>query len=150
MNTVSTKSNLENALKDALRAGDETRKRTLRMALAAIKNAEIDRGSQDEDAQMALLQKEIKSRHEAIEDARRANRPDLEEANLAEISILREFLPQPLTDVELEDLARQAIAEVRASGMNDLGKVMKVLTPRLQGRATGQQASLIVRKLLTP
>lgn len=147
---VSTKTNLENALKDALRAGEEVRKRTLRMALAAIKNAEIDRGPQDEDAQMALLQKEIKARHEAIDDARRANRPDLEAANLDEINVLLEFLPQPLTDVELEELARQAIAEVRASGMNDLGKVMKVLTPRLQGRATGQQASLVVRKLLTP
>lgn len=148
---MTTKNQIENTLKDAMRAGDDTRKRTLRMALAAIRLAEVERGTAlDDAAVLQILQKEIKSRNESIEDARKAHRPDLEEANQAEIKVLQEFLPAQLSDVELEELARQAIAEVRAVGLNEVGKVMKVLAPRLQGRATGDRASQMVRKLLLP
>jgi len=146
---VNTKSQLESALKDAMRAGDDVRKRTLRMALSAIRLAEVEKGGAlDESATLAILQKEIKSRHEVIADAQRANRPDLEADANAEIKVLEEYLPQPFTPEELEALARQVIAEVGATGPREMGQVMKALLPRLQGRATGDQASQAVRKLL--
>jgi len=149
MVVMNTKNQLENALKDAMRAGDDLRKRTIRMALSTIRLAEIDQGAPlDEASVLSILQKEIKSRHEAIEDARRANRPDLVESSQAEIAVLQEFLPKQLTMEELEALAKQAIAEVGATNVREMGQVMKVLVPRLEGRAPGDQASQVVRRLL--
>ncbi|HEY5670767.1 MAG TPA: GatB/YqeY domain-containing protein [Anaerolineales bacterium] len=146
---MSVKSELENALKDAMRAGNDLHKRTLRMALSAIKQTEIDKGiTLDDSGVMAILQKEVKTRREAIADAERANRPDLTAASQAEITFLESFLPKELTPEELEDLARQAIAETNASSIREMGQVMKVLMPRLQGRATGDVASQTVRRLL--
>ena len=146
---MTTKAELENALKDAMRSGDGVRKRTLRMALSAIRLVEVDKGGPlDESGVMAVLQKELKSRQETIEEAQRANRPDLVADTQAEIVVLESFLPQQLSPEELEGLARQVIAEVGASSPREMGQVMKVLVPRLQGRATGDQASQVVRKLL--
>ena len=146
---MTSKTDLENDLKDAMRAHDEVRKSTLRMALAAIKLAEVEkRASMDEAAIMGILHKEIKSRQEAIADAQKAGRQDLEAAAQLEIGILEKYLPRPLSPDELEALARQAIGEVGASSAREMGQVMKVLMPRLAGRASGNQASQIVRKLL--
>lgn len=144
-----TKAQLESALKDALRAGDDLRKNTLRLALSAIRLAEVEKGaSLDESALLAVLQKEVKSRRESIADAQRANRLDLVSAAEAEIVVLETYLPQPLSPAELEILARQVIQEVGATSLREMGQVMKVLIPKLQGRATGDQASQAVRKLL--
>jgi hypothetical protein len=146
---MNTKAQLESSLKDAMRSSNDLRKRTLRMALAAIRFAEVEKGSAlDESAVLAALQKEIKSRHESIEDARRANRPDLVEAAQAEMAVLQGFLPQSLSPAELEALAHQVIAEEGATSLRDMGRVMKSLVSRLEGRATGDQASQVVRKLL--
>jgi uncharacterized protein YqeY len=146
---MTVKSQLENDLKDALRAGDDLRKRTLRMALAAIKQTEIDKGiTLDDSGVMAILQKEIKSRHESIADAERAHRQDLVDASRAEITVLEGYLPKALTPQELEDLARQVIAEAGATSPAQMGQVMKLLMPRLQGRATGDAASQVARRLL--
>lgn len=143
------KAQLENALKDAIRSGDDVRKRTIRMALSAIKLSEIDKGIPlDEAATIAILQKEVKSRQEAISEAQHAQRPDLVSAAEAEIAVLETFLPSPLTPQELEALAREAIGEAGAQTPADMGKAMKLLTPRLQGRATGAQASQVVRQIL--
>lgn len=146
---MTTKAELEAALKDAMRSGDETRKRTIRMVLSAIRLAEVEkRAPLDEAGLIAVLQKEVKSRNESIADAQRAQRPELALGYQKEIDVLQTFLPQPFTQQELEDLARQAIAEVNAASPSDMGRVMKVLTPRLQGRASGSQASQVVRQLL--
>lgn len=143
------KSKLHNELKDAMRSKDEQRKNTLRMALSAISLAEIDKGAAlDDQSVMAILHKEVKSRREAIADAQRASRPDLVEAGEAEIKILEGFLPKSLSAEELDTLARQAIAEAGATTIREMGAVMKILMPRLQGRATGDQASQAVRKHL--
>ncbi len=143
------KTQLESTLKDAMRAGDDVRKRTIRMALSAIRLAEIEKGGPlDEAGLLAMLQKEVKSRQEAIAEAQHAKRPDLVSASEDEIKVLETFLPQQLTPQELETLARQAITEANAASPADMGKVMKLLTPRLQGRATGAQASQLVRQLL--
>lgn len=146
---MTTKTQLEAALKDAMRSGDDLRKRTLRMALSAAKLAEIDKGVPlDETGMAGLLQKEIKSRRESIADAQRAGRPGLIAEAEAEIGVLEGFLPKSLDAGELETLARQVIAEVGAASPRDMGAVMKALMPRLQGRVPGDQASQTVRKLL--
>jgi hypothetical protein len=97
---------------------------------------------------MAILHKEIKSRREAIADAEKAGRPDLIQAGEAEIAILEGFLPKGFSSEELDALARQAVTEAGATSIREMGAVMKLLMPRLQGRATGDQASQAVRKLL--
>lgn len=146
---MSTKEELEAALKEALRSHDELRKRTLRMALSNIRMAELDRGRPlDETEVLAILQKEIKSRQESLSEAQHAGRPELAEAAQAEIGVLERYLPQPLTPDELEALAREVIAELGATSLKEMGQIMKALMPRLQGRATGDQASQTVRKLL--
>jgi len=147
---MDTKTKLQEALKDALRTGNQMRKDTLRMIIAAIKLAEVQPGgkSLDDAAYLAIVQKEVKSRRESIADAERAQRPDLIAAAEAEIIILEEFLPKSISPAELEELARQVIAETGATSIREMGQVMKTLIPRLQGRATGDQASQAVRKLL--
>ena len=146
---MDTKEQLEAALKTAMKSGDDLQKRTLRMALSSIRFIEIEKGKPLDEIQVqAVLQKEVKSRQETIAEAQRANRPDLEVATRDEITVLEAFMPKQLLPDELEALARQAINEVEATTPADMGKVMKTLMPRLQGRATGDQASAVVRKLL--
>ena len=151
MNSMITKESLEAALHDAMRSGDDVRKRTLRMILAAVKLAEVERRAPlDEPGLLAVLQKEAKTRHEAIEDAGRAGRPELAQAARLELELIESYLPQPLSQAELGALARQAIAEAGAAAPADMGRVMKVLMPRIQGRADGKAASDLVRRLLAP
>jgi hypothetical protein len=146
---METKAKLEAALKEAMKAGDDVRKRTVRMALAAIKQAEVDRQApQDEAAVISLLQKEVKTRKESLEEARTANRPDLVAALEAELAVVGEFLPKGLPEEELRAMAVAAIAEAGATSPTDMGKVMKLLMPRLAGRAPGDQISAVVRQLL--
>lgn len=145
-----TKESLEAELKQAMRAGDDVRKRTLRMVLSAIKLAEVEkRAALDEPALLAVLQKEIKTRRESIADAERAHRDDLIAATQAELVVLHSFLPQALTQEALEEMVRQAIEESGASGPQDMGKVMKAVIPRVQGRADGKVVSDLVRTRLT-
>ncbi len=143
------KTTLQSDLKDAMRKGEATRKSTLRMALSAIKLAEVEKGAHmDEAAYLAIVHKEIKARHEAIADAEKANRPELILQAEEEIKILQGYLPAALSQEELEILVKSAITEAGAASIREMGQVMKILMPRLQGRATGEQASQVVRKLL--
>ena len=149
MIVMTTKVDLENSLREAMRSGDAVRKRTLRMALSAIRLAEVEkRVALDGPAVLAILQKEIKSRRESISDAELAGRPDIAAEAETEISILEGYLPQPLSPAELEAMARAAIDEVGATSSREMGQVMKILMPRIQGRADGALASQIVRQLL--
>jgi uncharacterized protein YqeY len=146
---MNIKDQLQSDLKDAIRSGDTLQKNTLRMAISAIRFAEIERQSPVDDAvAITVLQKEVKSRREAIADAQRANRMDLVQAAEQEIHLLEGYLPKAFDQVELEALVRQVIQEVGASSLKEMGQVMKVLMPRLQGRSTGDQASQAVRRLL--
>lgn len=143
------KSDLEAALKDAMRANDAVRKNTLRVALTAIKEAEVQKiGELDDPSVLAILQKEVKSRQEALAEAEKAERQDLIENAKAEMKILEGFLPKRLSEQELETIVRAAIAEVGASTPADMGKVMKAVLPQIQGRADGGQVSQLVRSKL--
>lgn len=146
---MTTKDKLNEALKEAMKAGDDVRKRTVRMALAAIKQAEIDRRTAlDEPAVLTILQKEIKTRRESLEESRQAGRADLTAEAEAEIAVLQAFLPLGLSPEELMTLAKEAITESGAVSATDMGKVMKVLMPKVAGRAPGDQVSQTVRELL--
>ena len=146
---MDTKEKLELALKEAMKTGDEVRKRTIRMVLAAIRQVEIDRQVKlDETAMLSIIQKEIKTRKEAVDEARRAGRPDIVTDTEAEIAVLQAYLPLAMNADELKSLAETAIAEVGATSPTDMGKVMKLLIPRVAGRASGDQVSTTVRQLL--
>lgn len=141
---------LTDAMKEAMKLHDEVRKRTVRMALAAVKQVEVDkRTTLDDAAIIPLLQKEIKNRREAVEEAKKANRPDLIAENEAEIKVLEAFLPKAMSSDELRTLIQNAITEAGASTQTDMGKVMKLVIPRVAGRAAGDQVSSMVKELLT-
>ena len=149
MISMDIKTQLNDSLKTAMKSGDMTRKDTLRMALAAIKQVEVDkRIVLDDAAVMALLQKEIKNRREALEEAKKANRPDLASANEAEIVILETFLPAAMPAEELRAIVQAAIAETGAAIPSDMGKVMKVVMPKVAGRAPNDAISAMVKELL--
>jgi uncharacterized protein len=143
------KTQLTESMRRAMKANDDVSRRTTRMALAAIKQVEVDKQTTlDDAAVMVLLQKEIKNRREAIEEARKANRLDLVAENESEIRVLEAFLPKALTPDELSELVRAAIAETGAAAPTDMGRVMKALIPRIGGRAAGDQVSAAVKALL--
>lgn len=146
---MSIKIQLNDSMKDAMKSGDEVRKRTVRHALAAIKQVEVDKRVElDDAATQSLLQKEIKNRREALEEAKKANRSDLIEANEAEIKVLEAFLPKAMPADELRALIQAAIAETGASTPADMGKVMKVAMAKVAGRAPNDMVSATVRELL--
>lgn len=146
---MSKKIELEASLKDAIRAKDTVRKNTLRLVLSAIKEAEVLKQAELDDAAiLSILQKEVKLRKESIADAKKAGRDDLIQESNNEIKILEEYLPAAMSDEELESLVNDAIAESGASSPSDMGNVMKVVLPRVQGRADGGQVSQIVRQKL--
>lgn len=145
------KETLQLKLRDAMRANDDVTRRTIRMALSAIKMAEIDKGQALDDTGIStILQKEIKIRQEAVQDAEKANRPDLIADAKAELSVIESFLPKQLSEDEIEALVKAAITEVNASGPADMGKVMKAVMPKIQGRAAGDKINQVVRRLLLP
>ena len=147
---MDTKTQLNDALKDAMKSGDEVRKRTVRMVLAAVKQVEVDKQTQlDEVAVAGLIQKEIKNRREAAEEAKKAGRSDLIENNEAEIKVLEVFLPKAMPVEELRALVQAAIDETGASAPSDMGKVMKVVMPKVAGRAPNDMISSTVKELLT-
>ncbi len=146
---MSIKTQLNESMKDAMRSHDEVRLRTVRMELAAVKQVEVDKRTElDDPAVMNLIQKEIKNRREALEEAKKANRPDLIADNEAEIKVLQVFLPQAMPAEELRAIVQAVIAETGASSPADMGKVMKTVMPRVAGRAPNDMVSAAVRELL--
>jgi uncharacterized protein YqeY len=146
---MTIKDQLNQSMKEAMKSGDEVRKRTVRMALAAVKQVEVDKRVElDDAAVMALLQKEIKNRRESLEEAKKANRADLVAANEAEIAVLESFLPKAMPEEELRAIVQAAIAETGAASPADMGKVMKVVMGKVAGRAPNDLISRTVRELL--
>lgn len=143
------KSALSDAMKAAMRAKDKERLAVIRMALAAFKQIEVDeRIEVDEERSLQLVDKMVKQRRESLRQYTEADRKDLAKVEAAEIDILQEFLPQPLSESELETLTKNAIQQSGAEGMKDMGKVMAVLKPQTQGRADMGAVSKLVKNLL--
>jgi hypothetical protein len=146
---VTLHARLEAAMRDSMRARDERRTTTLRMALAAAHNQRIARGRELTDEEVVeVLGRQVKQRRESIEVYREAGRDDRADAEEAEAAILGEFLPEQMTDDEITALARAAIDETGAAGPADTGKVMGRVAPQTKGRADGRRVSEIVRGLL--
>ena len=136
-------------LKEAMRAQDVVRRATLRMVVAAIKNLEIETSSELKDGDvLQIIQKQVKSRRESIEEFRKGNREDLIAKEQAEIDILKKYLPEEASSEDIRSAAAEIITSINASGLQDIGKVMPKLIERFQGRADGRTINGIVRELL--
>ena len=140
---------LEDALKQAMVARDNARRDALRLILASLRSAEkeLQRPLHD-DEELQVLQRERKRRAEAIEAFRSAGREQRAEAEEAELAVLEEFMPEPLSEEELEEIVDDAIAEVGATSLRDLGRVMADVMPQVSGRADGSVVSQLVREKL--
>jgi uncharacterized protein YqeY len=141
---------IETAMRDSMRARDGRRTQTLRMAMSAAHNRQIELGRSLADADyVEILSRQVKQRRESIEAFRAGGRDAMAADEEAEAAILAEFLPEPLSAEELEQLVRAAIAESSASSPADLGKVMGRVVPQTKGRADGKAVSDLVRRLLS-
>ena len=140
---------LDIELKEALRTKNEVRKQTIRMILSSIKNSEIDKQIKlDDIGIISILQKELKIRQEAIEETKKAHREDLLQANLEEISVIKSFLPDSLSEEDLLVIIQDVIKENNLSSPSDMGKAIKLIMQRVAGRATGDQVSKQVKNIL--
>ncbi|MDA8347014.1 MAG: GatB/YqeY domain-containing protein [Thermaerobacter sp.] len=145
------KSRLEEDMRAAMRLKEAGKARlsVLRMALAAIKNLEIDKKRPLEDAEVLdVLAREVKSRRDVLPDYERSGRPDLVQKLQDEIALLQEYLPQQATDEEIMALVQARIAAVGAQGPRDLGKVMGPLMQELRGKADGSRVQELVKRAL--
>jgi uncharacterized protein YqeY len=147
---MNLKEQLQHDLQAAMRARDEQRKLALRMALTAVQLAEVEQRSDLDDAAIAeVIRKEVHRREDALEMVRQAGRVDMIADDEAQVAILRSYLPKLLTEEELKVIALAVIAEVQAVSPADMGKVMKSIMPRVQGKADGRMVSQVVRDLLS-
>lgn len=146
---MSLKARLKEEQITAMRAKDKVRLGTIRMLLAAVKQIEIDDKIElNDDGVMAVIIKSVKQRKDSIAQFEKANRTDLADIEKIELAILQEFLPQPLTSTEVKALIEQAVASSGAKGMQEMGKVMGLLTNDIQGRADMGEVSKLVRAAL--
>lgn len=140
---------INEAVKDAMRAKDKERLNTLRLATAEFKKVEVDERITLDDARViAILDKMIKQRKDSVQQFTQGGRTDLADKEQVEINVLVEFLPAALSDEELADLIKKAIADTGAEGMKDMGKVMAILKPQVQGRTDMGALSQKIKGLL--
>lgn len=146
----STKENIDQSIKTAMKAGDKKRVGTLRLAMSEFKRLEIDsRKELQEDEVQACIVKLIKQRRESISQFSDAGRQDLVDTEQAEVVILEEYLPEQLSDAELAVEVEKVLAETGASAPADMGKVMGALKSRLQGKADMSKVSALVKAKLS-
>jgi uncharacterized protein YqeY len=140
---------LQDEVKEAMRAGDAARRDALRLILASLKSAEKDLlRPLAEDEELQVLQRERKKRIEAAEAFRGGGREEQAAKEEAELAVLEEFMPEPLSEEELERIVDDAIAENGATSMRDMGRVMKDVMPQIAGRADGAAVSQMLREKL--
>lgn len=148
---MSLQQTIESALKDAMRAQDDTRRIALRSIIAGIKLEKVEKQAElTDDEVLSIIRKEIKGQREAIADAEKASRPDLIQKSEALIAIYESYLPQQLSREQVTEQAKAVITETGAVGPADMGKVMKILQPKVKGLADGKLVSDVVKELLAP
>lgn len=143
------KAEIKEAVKTAMKSGDSVTLSTLRLLLAAVHNEEIRvrRELAPEEIQRTIVTLS-KQRTEAIDLYRKGRREELAQKEEAELAVLRRFLPQPLSEDEIKGLIQISIAEASAIGIQDLGKVMKLVMPKVSGRSDGKRVNELARALL--
>lgn len=130
------KKNVSAAVKDAMRAKDKPRLSVLRTIMAEFKKIEVDERIELDDARVLIvLDRMVKQRKDSATQFEQAERPELAEVEHAEINVIQDFLPQALTDAEIEKIVSDAVSQTGASAMADMGKVMALVKPQVQGRA---------------
>jgi len=147
---VDLKTDIKEAVKVAMKSGDAVTLSTLRLLLAALQNEEIRlrRELVPEEIQRTIATL-CKQRTEAIDLYRKGKRDDLAQKEEAELGVLKRFLPQPLSEDEVKSLIRASIAEASAQGIQDLGKVMKLVMPKVAGRSDGKRVNELAKALLS-
>ena len=146
---MSLKARINEDMKSAMRGGDAQRRDALRLLLAALKQREVDERKELADADVvSVIDKMIKQRRDSITQFEQGGRQDLADAERFELSVLQAYMPQALSDAEIEAAVSAAIVEVSAKGMADMGKVMAALKPRLAGRADMGKVSALVKAKL--
>jgi uncharacterized protein YqeY len=146
---MSLKATLTSAMKEAMKAKDKVRLGTVRMILSAIKNKEIDAGGElDDAAVISVMSTLAKQRREAAEAFRNGDRLELAEKEEAELVVLQSFLPEQLSETKVRALVDAVVADLGASSMKDMGRVMKVLTEKTLGQADGKLVSSLVKERL--
>jgi uncharacterized protein len=146
---VSLITEIESQLQDAMRERDDARRDTLRLILSSLRGAEkeLQRGL-SEDEELQVLQRERKKRVEAADAFRNAGRDEQADKEESELDVLEEFMPEPLSEEEVEEIVDDVIAEVGATSMRDIGRVMADVMPQVAGRADGSAVSQLVREKL--
>lgn len=148
--SASIKDRLVADMKDSMRSGNKDRLATIRLILAAVKQVEVDQRIELQDADLlVILDKMGKQRRDSIEQFEKADRKDLIAIEQAELAIISEFLPAALSEQEISDLINEAITQTKASSMKDMGAVMGVLKPQLQGRADMAAVSKLIKSTLS-
>jgi uncharacterized protein YqeY len=146
----SLKERLQEAVKDAMRSKAKERLAVIRLVMAAIKQKEVDdRVELDDAAVLAVLDKMVKQRRESISQYEDAGRTDLAEKEAAEIEIIAEFMPEPLSEEEIDRMIKEAIDQTGASSMKDMGKVMGGLQAKMKGRADMGAVSAKIKAMLS-
>ena len=146
---MSLKQKLDDDLKQAMKAGDKTRRSVLRLLMAAIQNTQIARQTDLTDADiLGVIAKEVRQRQESIEAFKQGDRQDLVTQEEVEMAILKGYLPEQMTREEVVEVARRVIEEVGAQGSGDKGKVMPRIVAQLKGRADGREINVVVTELL--
>ncbi|MGD2138431.1 MAG: GatB/YqeY domain-containing protein [Gammaproteobacteria bacterium] len=146
---MSLKDRIQQDVKDAMRARDRERLATIRLITAAIKQREVDERIELDDTQVtAVLDKMAKQRRESIAQFEKAGRDDLIARETAELEIINTYLPEPLSESELQALIDEAMAQTGAATLSDMGKLMGVLKPKLQGRADMAAVSAMIKARL--
>ena len=144
------KAELKDALKEAMKAKDSARRDAIRLLQSAIKQAEIDGGAALDDAAIVdILSKEAKKRRETIDELERAGRAADAAGERLELAVTEEFLPRQMSPDELRPLVQAAIDESGAASMKEMGQVMRIVMPKVQGRADGAAVSALARELLS-
>ena len=150
MSDSDLKIRINDDMKTAMRAKDKERLGVIRLILAAIKQQEVDtRTSLDDTAVLAVLDKMLKQRRDSISQFQNAGRDDLAQKEQFEVEVVQQYMPASLSDAELEQLIKDAIAASGAESMKDMGKIMNELRPKVQGRADMAQVSQKVKALLS-
>ncbi len=140
---------IKDAMKDAMRSKQKERLKTIRTILAEFKQYEVDeRKEVDDTVALKILDKMVKQRRDSIAQFEKADRQDLIDVEAVEIEVLQDFLPAQLTAAEIETLVQQSIKEVAAEGIRDMGKVMGILRPKVQGKADMGVVGGLVKKQL--
>lgn len=149
MSNETLKNQITNAMKDAMRAKQKERLGTIRLILAEFKRIEVDERIELDDARiLTVLDKMVKQRRDSIKQYEQAGRQELADVEIAEIDVIQEFLPAALSEDEINNLIKDAIAQTGAESMRDMGKVMGILKPQIQGRADAGAVSNLVKSQL--